>query len=341
MSSPLNKNSSSSKSFLAVETIVLAAIVWAVISLLFFLLFSVALPGQENPTWYAVTTYVLEEVAFLGAAILCFRNWRSPQIVSGRNVWLAIGLGMVSYFIGNLVFGVWELIWLQDPAVSPADLFFISTYVFLIWGMVLAILPRRLNLELWQWIVMAAIALIGSGLAYVLYNAEPAQPQATLASPAIVQTAPAPATTPPSAQVPAQSAPPLEGTTPADAEDAAEAQIAPGWVLSLEEKLAPFEDVVGLLYVVADVVLLIIATTLLLAFWGGRFSQSWRMIAAAALSLYIADMWFLYASSRVDYQSGSLPEVFWVFCGVLFAIGAALEYDLSTRSRRGTSRRRT
>jgi hypothetical protein len=87
------------------------------------------------------------------------------------------------------------------------------------------------------------------------------------------------------------------------------------------------------------VLLLVLATTLLLAFWGGRFSQSWRMIAAAAFSLYIADIWFKYATTILEnYQSGGLPEVFWVFSGVLFGIGAALEYDLSVR--RPTSSRR-
>jgi hypothetical protein len=98
---------------------------------------------------------------------------------------------------------------------------------------------------------------------------------------------------------------------------------------------------VNLFYVVADVFILIIATTLLLAFWGGRFSQSWRMIAAAAVCLYIADMWLKFATSSLygsqAYQSGGLLEVFWVFSGVLFGIGAVLEFDLS-RSRRGRRR---
>jgi hypothetical protein len=117
---------------------------------------------------------------------------------------------------------------------------------------------------------------------------------------------------------------------------------APAWIVAIDEQLKPFATPVGLFYVVADVLLLIIATMLLLAFWGGRFSQSWRMIAAAALSLYIADMWFKWAEKQPDYQSGSLPEVFWVFSGVLFAIGAALEYDTSTssRSRRSGARKR-
>jgi hypothetical protein len=53
------------------------------------------------------------------------------------------------------------------------------------------------------------------------------------------------------------------------------------------------------------VALLIIATTMLLAFWGRKVSLSWRMIAAAAFSLYIADMWFKFAQ-RPNYQSGDI-----------------------------------
>jgi hypothetical protein len=79
---------------------------------------------------------------------------------------------------------------------------------------------------------------------------------------------------------------------------------------------------------------------LLMAFWGGRFSLSWRFIAAAAFCFYIADMWFGYATKYFEnYQTGSLPEVTWIFSGCLFAIGAALEHSLSTRSRRTTRRR--
>jgi hypothetical protein len=64
------------------------------------------------------------------------------------------------------------------------------------------------------------------------------------------------------------------------------------------------------------------------------------MIAAATFCLYIADMWFKYEDATAAvYQSGSLLEVFFVFSGVLFAIGAALEYDVSSRSRRGARRR--
>jgi hypothetical protein len=109
-------------------------------------------------------------------------------------------------------------------------------------------------------------------------------------------------------------------------------------VIQLGEVLDPYATPLNLAYVVLDVILLVVATLLLLAFWGGRFSQSWRMIAAAAFSLYIADMWYKYAENKIpNYESGDLLEVFFVFTGIFFAIGAVLEYDVSTRA--STSRR--
>lgn len=341
MSNPSDK-SSSPKPFLPVQTIVLAGIAWAVLALLFFMLFST---GQNRPTWYSYGTYIFEEVAYLGAAGLCFRNWKSPQIVSGRGVWLAIGLGMFFYFIGNLIFGVWELYFGLEPDISPADLFFIATYISLGWGMVLAVKSKRLNLEWKQWAIVAAIAAIGFAFAYIVTSPSIAKAQAAEPPAAITYIAQASPTTKAAPKSPAaqQTTKPKPTTSPAKPQPtpSAEATSTPAWLVQLDEQLRPLAGPVGLFYVGADVFLLIIATMLLLAFWGGRFSQSWRMIAAAALCLYIADMWFKWAESNIkDYQSGSLPEVAWVFSGVLFAIGAALEYDTSSRSRRAGGRRR-
>lgn len=335
------RNSSSSNSSPSVSSLISGAIAWAVISLLFFLLFSVTGPDQQRPGWYAVVTYILEEVAYLGAALLCFRNWRSPQIVSGRGVWLAIGLGMLSYFIGNMIFGVWELVWQQNPAVSPADLFYIATYILLAWGMIQAVLPRRLSLELYQWFIVIGVVVLGILLAAFLWfrAGTPDEAEAPPTPTGIEQPASPNTTSPTPTSSPTAQAPALPETATTEPDTAASS--APGWVLALDEVLLPLEDVVSLIYIIGDVALLGTATTLLLAFWGGRFSQSWRMIAAAAFSLYIADIWFLYAASQEDYQSGSLPEVFWIFSGVLFAIGAVLEYGVSNRSRRGAGRRRS
>ena len=369
----MDKSSSSPKAFPSVQTLVLAQIVWAVLALLFFLLFSVPLPGQERPLWYSIGTTAFEQIAYFVAAWLCFRNWRSPQIVSGRNVWLCIGLGLACYFVGGLFFFYWETVLGQDPDVSPGDFFYILTYIFLIVGIVLAVASRRLNLEMWQWGVVAIIAAISIVIAW--YVSSPVAggnvTQSLLIQPVAAQTAPAtrPTTKPavkaspkvaPAKPKPAAAspvAPPAVAPVPAAADKnaltveaatptppaalAAPKVEPPGWVNSLENVLGPLKPYVNGFYIVCDVLLLILATTLLLAFWGGRFAQSWRMIAAAAFSLYIADIWFKYTTTRIpDYQSGGFLEVFWVFSGVLFGIGAALEHDLSSRARSRSSGRR-
>ena len=167
MISPLNKLNNH-KPPLSLQTIVLAATAWGVLALLFYLLFSV--PTEVNGVfkradWYVAGTYVFEQVAYLGSAILCFRNWRSRTIINERNLWLGIGFGMLSSFLGNLILGYWELVLRQDRIVSPADLFFVGTYLFLGWGMILAVSSRRLNLERWQWALVVGIGLIGIILA--------------------------------------------------------------------------------------------------------------------------------------------------------------------------------
>lgn len=315
----------SSQPLFTAQTLVIAGITWAVLALLFFLLFSVPeAPGMGRPLWYSIGTLIFELVAFLGAAILCFRNWRAPQIVSGRNVWLAIGIGMLCYFLGGVVFGLWELYWNLAPDVSLGDFFYAITYIALTVGMVLAVSGRKLNLEIWQWAVLGAIALAGIALAYWLAVAVPTNVTEAASPQAIEQVAPPATGSGTQAPAPASSTPPT----------------APGFILAIDEALTPVAYYVNLFYVIMDVLLLILATALLLAFWGGRFSQSWRMIAAANFSLYIADMWFKYADVRVaNYESGSLLEVFWIFSAVLFAIGAVLEYDISTRSRSRGRRR--
>ncbi|MDJ1177772.1 hypothetical protein PJF56_02730 [Roseofilum sp. BLCC_M91] len=304
----------SSKSILTTQSIILAGITWGILSLLFFLLFS-----ANPPDWYSPLTYIFGFVSNLAAAFLCFRNWQSPQIVSGRSVWLGIGLGMFFYFLGDILFGVWELGFNQDPAVSPADFFYVISYICLSVGMFLAVTTRRLNLEPKQWMIVAGIFLTSTLLAVWLSLPTSMDAEAPASEPTAEVVAEAPAAAP--------------------SEESPET-MAPQVVLKMEEQLQPLEPFVTLLYTMLDVLLLIAASTVLLAFWGGRTSQSWRMIAAAAFCLYIADMWFKYAIARVpDYESGGLLEIFWIFSPILFGIGAALEFDLSTRSTRRSRRR--
>ena len=335
MSSTSQQKSLSISSILSAQNLVIFGIVWAVLALLFFLLFSVTPEGEELPLWYSIGTYVFELGAFLVAALVCYRNWQSPQMVSGRNVWLGFGLGCFFYFVGGVLFGFWELVWHLDPDVSLADLFYILSYVFLGWGMVLAVSSKRLNLEIWQWAAILGVAVGGTALA--VWVADPSFFGLVGSEETAVIEQVAPETTATSTTSTAAPA-----VMSAAEEEAEEETTAPSWVVGLDRKLEPLATGVNLFYIIGDVFLLILATALILAFWGGRFSQSWRMIAFATFSLYVADMYFKWTDSRSqgEYESGGLLEVFFVFTGILFAIGAVLEYDISTRSRQSRRGRR-
>lgn len=326
----MSKQSSTASPFPSTNALITIGIIWGLVSLLFFLFFSVPPPGQDHPQWYLDGITVLETGAFLLASLLCFRNWKSGQIVSGRTVWLWIGLGLLSFAFGNLLFYLWGNVWGKDPAVSLGDVFYLLSYIFLAIGMFQAVLPRRLNLDARQWILIAFIGLLGVGLAFFLtYRAgADAEEAAIPPEPAAVENV-APTETQ------------LEAVAPEVLPADADATTAPGWVVSLDSRLEPFEGFVSLLYVLGDCLLLVVAATLLVAFWGGRFSQSWKLIAIAAICLYIADMCFAYYVSQSNYQEGSLWEVFWTFSAVFFGLGAVVEYAISTRSRRNPRRRRT
>jgi hypothetical protein len=250
MSKSYDNSSDLKPTYLTTQNLVLCCFSWTVLALLYFLLFSAKISDPEQAgievraQRYVIGTNIFEAVAYLGASLLCWRNWRSTQMVSSGKVWLSIGLGMFAYFIGGLVFGYIEIVLKQEPDVSIADIFFVLTYLCLGTGMALALLSRRIHLDPWQWLIVAAVGALGSFLPWLIAQKE--------------QTS--------------------------------------------TEQIAFF---LNLFYIVSDVALLIIATTMLLAFWGRKVSLSWRMIAAAAFSLYIADMWFKFAQ-RPNYQSGDI-----------------------------------
>jgi hypothetical protein len=331
--------SSNASSTSSTPVLVGAGVAWGVISLLFFLLFGA--PGEDGnrADWFLLGITFLETGAFLIAAILCFRNWQSSQIVSGRSVWLWIGVGLLFYTLGNVLFFLWGNVWGLDPAVSLGDFFYILSYVFLAAGMFKAVLPRRLNLTVPQWLIVTGIGVAGILLALFVkisaVEASPAEPPPSPPQVWIQATETAPAE-----PAPVEAVPPAE-VAPVEAMEAPEVPSnAPGWVVSLDQALEPLESFVGILYIIGDVVLLIIAGTLLVAFWGGRFSQSWKLIAIAAFCLYIADMFFAYAISTDTYVEGSLWEVFWTFSAVFFWLGAVVEYGISVNSRRSVRRRK-
>ena len=313
---------------------------WGIVSVLFFLLFGALAPGEDSrPDWFLISINFLEIFAFILAGALCFRNSGSSQIISGRTVWLSLGIGMFAYAAGTVFFFLWGTVWGLDPSVSMGDGFYFISYVAMIMGMLLAALPRRIDLTLPQWVMIFAIGAMGVVLACVLNYGFPTaaaqlSPQPAMAAETqLVQAAPTEPVVEPTESV----VEPVEEADPATEEVVAGLLPAPGWAQALDATLEQFADPVALMYVVADCFLVVIAAALLVAFWGGRFSQSWKLIAIATFCLYIADMAF--AAVGDGYNEGALWEVFWIWSALFFAAGATIEYDVSKRSRRGSRRR--
>jgi len=339
----MSRAKSPSPSGISTQAIVWAAIGWAALALMFYLFFNTPTDGpytilttaknecanlaktfglvpdvMVRPSWYRLGTYIFQTVAIAFSGILCMRNWRSPKIISGRNVWLGLGLGIITWGIGNLIFGYLDFQYqsklieigeplkqivqmsegsrkkvletavnamknLVEPFPSIADIFFTATYVFLSWGMAMSVIGRRLNLYPKQWGIVGVVGLVGIGLAsYVTF---------------VVGVS--------------------SGTS----------------------------KILYIIYALGDIWLLIVATILLLAFWGGKAAQSWRLLGSAGIAMFFSDLWFNYSNNVGDictgksYQSGSPAEFFWILAFTLWGMAAALEFDLSsrptTRSRRG------
>lgn len=301
----MSRAKSSTSSAISTQQIVWAAIAWAVISLMFYLFLSApteVVPAikPENcenvvkdftfrPNWYRFGTYIFQTVAIAASGLLCLRNWRSPKILNGRTVWLGLGLGIISWGIGNLIFGYLDFQYqsglieggakgakdLVSTFPSIADIFFTATYVFLSWGMAMSVIGRRLPLPKQQWAIVGGVGFVGIAMAgYVTF---------------------------------------IVG---------GEFALGTGKILNI-------------IYALGDIWLLIVATILLLAFWGGKAAQSWRLLGSAGVSMFVSDLWFNYSINVSEpckpYQSGEPTEFFWILAFLLWGMAAALEFDLSSK----------
>jgi hypothetical protein len=114
---------------------------------------------DPSQTYLAIHS-ILRLLPFLLLPALCFRNVLGSNSVSGKDVWLRLGIGLACC-IGSFLFG-YRVVLGQSPDVSlefvlRSGLFFF----FLIYGMVMAIIKRQLNLEPLQWAMNMVIALLG------------------------------------------------------------------------------------------------------------------------------------------------------------------------------------
>jgi hypothetical protein len=287
---------------------------WAALSLFTYIFFSGPAQGSERPFWYRIfTAYVLQNVPTVVAGLLCIRNGLSRRMPSGSQLWLLIGIALLSYFVGNIFFSSWELVWHLNSTGSLGDPFFVIFYICLSLGMLRALASKRVRLNIYQWALVAGISTYAAIiLMWVLKP--PASSQATVPTPvSIVQTQAVTSFTTP-------VAPEIEPAEPVST--------APEWVMWFDRLLKPYGQTLNQFYVWCDVFLFALAVVMILAFWGGRLSNAWQLTAQAITCYYIADMWFAYAGNQIkDYQGGFMLEVFWILGAIQFGVAASLEFE--------------
>jgi hypothetical protein len=106
------------------------------------------------------------------------------------------------------------------------------------------------------------------------------------------------------------------------------------WVTQLDRSFKPLAANFNRFYILADVLLIILATILSLGFWGGRLGKTWQIMAQAIACLYIADIRFAYLTKTTGYESGDFIEVFWIAGILQLGIAAAVEWENSYRVKR-------
>ncbi|AFY95541.1 hypothetical protein [Chamaesiphon minutus] len=372
----LSPDKSDANPWLTGEYVIYWGLIWSIVSLILYLNFSVVDPQSSLPWWFHLSTTALEEIGLLVSGYLCWRNYRSKYIAGGRAVWLLFAIAMLAFFVGNLWFYLWEVLWGLAPAASAGNIFYILFYLILIAGMRLAILDRDVQLARQQWVAVIGVMSIGltmgCWLTTLSAKAVTAPPSLEISlersivrsGTLVASRAPQIPDSPQDRVIPARfpndgigsfqsGKPTMEKRQNSESRQKLSQRVltqsqqidpstqAPDWVLAIDRAMHPLVDTFNLFYVLCDLVLLTFAVILLLGFWGGQLGLPWRTTAQAVLCFYIADTWFAYANNRVQgYESGFIMEVFWIFGIVQFGIAAALEFDNSIRARR-LARRRT
>ena len=300
------------------QNVIYWAFGWSALSLFTYIFFSGSAQNIERPFWYRIfTAYVLQNVPTLVAGLLCIRNGLSRRMPSGSNVWLLIGIAQISYFLGNIFFSSWELVWHLNSTGSLGDPFFVIFYVCLSSAMFIAIASKRVKLKIYQWAIVAGISIYAATL--VMWILKPPATMPTSAPTSIENSAP---NNPATATATTATAPDL-------APPASEPKTnAPDWIVFLDGIFKPYGQTLNAFYVWCDVVLFALAVVMILAFWGGRLSNAWQINAQAIICFYIADMWFAYAGNQIkDYQGGFMLEDFWIFGAIQFAVAAGIEFE--------------
>jgi hypothetical protein len=300
------------------------AFAWGALALCTFMFFGGSPQSTDRPLWYRFfTVYILQNVPFVIAGLLCVRNGLSRRMPSGSQVWLLMGVSLIAYLVGNIFFASWDLVWHLNSTGCLGDPFFCLSYVGLSLAMGLAIYNKRSQFKPAHWMISGGISIYAAmGLFWIL-QAPSASVAATVpAPPAIVSTDRSSTASTEATDLAANNAPKLPEPVSEPKSD------APEWVMFFDGVFKPYGSTLNIFYVCCDLFLFTLSLAMILAFWGGRFTNAWQVNAQAIMCLYIADMWYAYAGNQIkDYQPGFLIEACWTLSGIQFAVAAAIEFE--------------
>ena len=290
---------------------------------------------QPRSDTYVIAVSLLKIGSFLIAAALCWRNARNPDILSGQMVWQAIAAGMAFYALGDITVMLWRSLWGVTSVVALGDVFYGASYVFLALGLLQAIIPRQTNLSLPQTLCISITGVVGIVLAsWINFYT----PQIAATDLGIVQVS--------QAQASQSGTPELAGESVSVESKAAAAggvtrggQSPPALARTINDRLSVIASRMGLVYVVGDCAVVIMAIALLIAFWGGSYSQAWKLVAMAGLCLYVADMFLIYEMGKGTYEQGQFWEIFWVLSALCFGLSAGVEQGVSERAKQRSHRK--
>jgi len=285
---------------------------WAICSLAVFVAIAL-LPGSSRIG--ELTVDLLKVGAFTIATVLCWRNAKDSTIVSGQIVWQAIATGLCFHALGDTTTLMWNLLWGTSTTASLSAIFYGASYLFLAIGLFNAVLPRQTNLTLAQSLGVATIGILGILLASWINFYMPTV-EATTERQAITTGEPAVSLS-------------TVGTSSKE---------LPALVQAVETRLQPITRNMDLLYIAGDCILIVMAGALLIAFWGGAYSEAWKLIALAGACLYVADMLMIYHRSQGSYTHSGFWEIFWVLSALFFGLGASVELGVSTQMKQKRSR---
>lgn len=199
--------------------------------------------------------------------------------------------------------------------MSLGDIFYGASYLLLAIGLLNAVVPRQIILSWKQSLGIVIAGIVGIVLACWLnfYTLAINGPAAEIVS----------------MEAKGAAIGALTGTSIA----------APAIVQLIDQRLGVISDSLTLLYVAGDCTIVVLAAALLIAFWGGTYSEAWKLIALAGLCLYAADMFLIYQVGPGKYVQGAPWEILWILSALFFGLGAGVEHGVSAKMQQTRSRR--